>query len=226
MNWNDSGYLLSKNKYNENSIIVEIFTKNHGKYSGIIFGASSKKIKSYLEIGNKLHINYTSKNHGRIGYFKPEILNATTPLYFDNRKKLMCIASAMNLIKLVTVEAQESSNIYHLIDDFFDILSAENWAKHYVFWELELLKLVGFDLELKKIVNRETINNEKQYFVQNNFEKKIVPNFLVEVDDKKIDKKNLIKGLNLVGDYLDKNILKPNNINYPTSRLDFINILK
>ena len=71
MNWNDSGYLLSKNKYNENSIIVEIFTKNHGKYSGIIFGASSKKIKSYLEIGNKLHINYTSKNHGRIGYFKP-----------------------------------------------------------------------------------------------------------------------------------------------------------
>jgi DNA repair protein RecO (recombination protein O) len=226
MNWNDSGYLLSKNKFNENSIIVEIFTKNHGKYSGIIFGASSKKIKSYLEIGNKLHVNYTSKNHGRIGYFKPEILNATTPLYFDNRKKLMCIASAMNLIKLVTVEAQESSNIYHLIDDFFDILSTENWSKHYVFWELELLKLVGFDLELKKIVNKEIINNEKQYFVQNNYEKKIVPNFLVEVDDKKIDTKNLIKGLKLVGDYLDKNILKPNNINYPSLRLDFINILK
>ena len=58
------------------------------------------------------------------------------------------------------------------------------------------------------------------------FEKKIVPNFLVEVDDNKIDKKNLIKGLKLVGDYLDKNILKPNNINYPSSRLDFINILK
>ena len=126
MNWNDSGDLLSKNKYNENSIIVEIFTKNHGKYSGIIFGASSKKIKSYLEIGNKLHINYTSKNHGRIGYFKPEILNATTPLYFDNRKKLMCIASAMNLIKLVTVEAQESPNIYYLIEGHIGKYHNEN----------------------------------------------------------------------------------------------------
>jgi len=70
MNWNDSGYILSKNKYNENSIIVEIFSKNHGKCSGIIFGGSSKKIKSYLEIGNKLHVNYTYKNQGRIGYFK------------------------------------------------------------------------------------------------------------------------------------------------------------
>jgi DNA repair protein RecO (recombination protein O) len=226
MNWNDSGYLLSKNKYNENSIIVEIFTENHGKCSGIIFGATSKKIKSYLEIGNKLHINYASKNLGRIGYFKAEILNATTPLYFDDQKKLMCIASAMNLIKLLTVEAQESSNIYYLIDNFFNILSSENWTKKYIFWELELLKLVGFDLELKKIVNEEIINNEKKYFVQNSTEKKIVPNFLVEINDKKIDKINLIKGLKLVGDYLEKNILKPNNINYPLSRLDFINILK
>ena len=226
MNWNDSGYLLSKNKYNENSMIIEIFTENHGKCSGIIFGASSKKIKSYLEIGNKLHINYTYKNPSRIGYFKPEILNAITPLYFDNRKKLMCIASAMNLIKLLTVEAQVSSNIYYLIDSFFNTLSSENWTKKYIFWELELLKLVGFDLELKKIVNEETINNEKKYFVQNSFEKKVVPNFLVKINDKKIDKINLIKGLKLVGDYLEKNILKPNNINYPLPRLDFINILK
>ena len=33
-------------------------------------------------------------------------------------------------------------------------------------------------------------------------------------------------GLKLVGDYLDKTILKPNNINYPNSRLLFINSLK
>jgi DNA repair protein RecO (recombination protein O) len=226
MNWNDSGYLLSKNKYNENSIIVEIFSKNHGKCSGIIFGGSSKKIKSYLEIGNKLHIDYTYKSQSKIGYFKVEILSAITPLYFDDRQKLMCIASAMNLIKLVTVEAQENINIYYLIDDFFNNLYSENWTKKYIFWELELLKLVGFDLELQKIVDEEIINNEKQFFVQNSFEKKIVPNFLVEIDDKKIDKTNLINGLRLVGDYLDKNILKPNNINYPLSRLDFINILK
>ena len=132
----------------------------------------------------------------------------------------------MNLIKIVTVEAQNNPSIYYLIDNFFNILLSENWTKEYIFWELELLKLVGFDLELKKIVNEEIINNKKKYFVQNNFEKKIVPNFLVEVNNEKIDKINIIKGLKLVGDYLDKNILKPNNINYPSSRLDFINILK
>ena len=42
MNWNDVGFLISKNKYNENSLISEIYTKNHGKVSGIIFGGTSK----------------------------------------------------------------------------------------------------------------------------------------------------------------------------------------
>jgi len=50
MNWDDTGFLLSKNKYNENSIIAEVYTEKHGKISGIIFGGTSKKIKNYLQV--------------------------------------------------------------------------------------------------------------------------------------------------------------------------------
>ena len=45
MNWDDTGFLLSKIRYNENSLIAEIFTKEHGKVSGIIFGGTSKKLE-------------------------------------------------------------------------------------------------------------------------------------------------------------------------------------
>ena len=38
MNWIDQGFLLSKNRYNENSIIAELYTLDRGKVSGIIFG--------------------------------------------------------------------------------------------------------------------------------------------------------------------------------------------
>ena len=38
--------------------------------------------------------------------------------------------------------------------------------------------------------------------------------------------KTLLKGLKLVSDFLEKNILKPNNLNYPISRSQFINLLK
>ena len=35
MKFEDKGFLLSKNKYNENSAIAEFFTENNGKVSGI-----------------------------------------------------------------------------------------------------------------------------------------------------------------------------------------------
>ena len=226
MNWDDTGYLLSKNRYNENSIIAEIFTERHGKVSGIIFGGTSKKVKNYLQIGNKLYVNYNTKNVSRIGYFKIEILHALTPLYFDHSQKLSCIASAMNLIKILTADSQSNKKIFDIITKFFTILNLENWIKEYIFWELELLKLLGYDLELKNIVKKEIVDDKINYYVKSVTEKKIVPNFLIEKNLDKIDLKNLLKGLKLVSDYLEKSILKPNDINYPTSRLHFINLLK
>ena len=225
MNWDDTGYLISKNRYSENSIIAEIFTENYGKISGIIFGGTSKKIKNYLQVGNKLHVNYNTKSINRIGYFKIEILKALTPLYFDHSQKLSCIMSAMHLVKSLTAESQANSKIFELINYFFHILNSNNWIKEYIFWELELLKLLGYDLELKKIVEKEIIDNQINYFVKSANEKKIVPSFLID-DDVTVNIKNLKSGLKLVSDYLEKSILKPNNISHPSSRLHFVNLLK
>ena len=156
MIWDDTGFLLSKNRYSENSLIAEIFTENHGKIPGIIFGGTSKKIKNYLQIGNKIHVNFNSKSENRIGYFKIEIQEALTPLFFDNKKKLSCIINAMNLIKLLTAESQKNSNLFKLIENFYTLLKKTNWIKNYIFWELELLKVLGYDIDFKTLVEKRT----------------------------------------------------------------------
>ena len=226
MNWIDEGYLISKNNYNETSIIADIFTKEHGKCSGIIFGGTSKKIRNYLQIGNKLHINYNYKNEGKTGYFKVEILKANTPLFFDDKKKLMCISSAMSLVKLLTVEFQKNYKVFENIEIFFNNLSSKNWLKNYIFWELNLLKFLGYDLNLENIVTSENINNQLKYTVKSSSAVKQVPNFLVDKNEEDINFDTLLLGLKLVTDYLQKSILIPNNISQPHSRINFINILK
>jgi DNA repair protein RecO (recombination protein O) len=226
MNWIDEGFLINKNRYSENSLIAEIYTKDRGKISGIIFGGTSKKIKNYLQLGNRLHINYNSKSENRIGYFKVEILNAYTPLYFDHKQKLSCITSAINLIKILTAESQVNIKVYNLIHDLFIILKDKEWLKKYIFWELDLLKIIGYDLELENFVEKDIVENKTIYYASSSNEKKYVPNFLIEKELEVDDVKTLLTGLKLVGDYLDKTILKPNNLNYPNSRLLFINSLK
>ena len=226
MIWDDTGFLLSKNRYNENSLIVEIFTRNHGKVVGIIFGGTSKKIKNYLQIGNQLYTNYNSKSENRIGYFKIEIQNAYSPIYFENPKKLNCVNSAMHLIKLLTADAQVNTKVFDLINQFYKFISGTHWLKEYIIWELELLKVLGYDLKLESIVNKELKNDEIMYFASSSKEKKNVPNFLIDKNKKENDLKTLLKGLKLVGNFMDKTILKPNNLNLPLSRIHFENSLK
>ncbi|MDC3008295.1 DNA repair protein RecO [Candidatus Pelagibacter sp.] len=226
MTWDDEGFLISKNKYSENSLIVEIFTKNHGKTSGIIFGGTSRKIKNYLQLGNQLQVNYSSKTENKIGNFKIELLKAYAPIFFNNYRKLLCIFSAFQLIKILTAESQKNIKIYGLIENFYILLKKENWIRNYIFWELELFKIIGYDLELKNLVKKELINNEVKYLVKSTKEKKIVPNFLIDNNQDFLNEEILIDGLRLVGDYLEKSILRPNNINYPLSRLRFLNTFK
>ena len=226
MMWDDKGYLISKNRYNENSLIAEIFTENHGKVTGIIFGGTSKKIKNYLQIGNKIYLNYNFKSENKIGYFKIEILSALSPLYFDDKKKLSCITSAMNLIKILTAESQKNKNVYKLIDNFYIILNSSNWIKKYIFWELELFKILGYDLDLNYLIEKKIEDSEIRYITKSHLEKKTIPNFLIDKSEKIEDIKSLLEGLRLVGDYLEKTILKPNNLNFPISRVNFVNTLK
>jgi len=226
MYWSDCGYLLSKNKFGENSLISEFFTESHGKISGIIYGATSKKIRNYLQIGNKFHINYNSKNENKLGYLNIEIERILTPLFFEDKKKLSCIVSSMNLVKLLTVDNQSNTNIFKLIEKFFSFLENKNWINKLIFWELELLKLIGYDLELKNIVKEEIIDNKKLYFVITSNEKKYIPNFLVEKNNEIVDFTQMFNGLKLISDYLEKSILRPNNISHPKSRIEFLNTIK
>ena len=226
MSWSDTGYLISKTKYNENSSIVEFYTKAHGKSTGIIFGSTSKKIKNYLQIGNKFFLNYISKNDNKIGYFKVEILKAFGPYFFEDKQRLLCLTSSLKLIKILTVEAETNEKIFNLLDALFEILINDEWIKKYIFWELNLLKYTGYDLNLEKIVKTEITDEKKRYFVESKTEKKYVPSFLIELDLDENNLNNLIAGLVLVGDFLDKSILRPNNLIYPIDRTNFINSLK
>ena len=81
-------------------------------------------------------------------------------------------------------------------------------------------------MRFKDLVVKQNINNQISYISRSSSEKKIVPNFLIEINHEIESKDNLINGLNLIGDYLDKSILKPNSLSHPISRQQFISSLK
>ena len=106
MQWQDEGYLLSKKNFNENSLIIEVLTLDHGKYNGIVYGGLSRKHKKNFQIGNKIMINWKSKSENKMGYFNIELLKPISPLFFDDKKRSICILSASSILKILLPERQ------------------------------------------------------------------------------------------------------------------------
>ncbi len=224
MKFEDKGFLLSKHKYNENSAIAEFYTEKNGKISGIIFGATSMKIKSFLLTGNHFSIQFNSKNQNRAGYFKVEIDKIFTPFYLNDKIKLNCILYSLNLIKILTVENQTNINIYRQIYKLFELLNENDWIKKFIFWELEVIKLVGYDIDFNNYIDVKNLNKNDGYISTLDGSKEI-PVFLVRRDDVRTNSDEIKDGLKIVGDFLNKSVLMPNNINFPLSRNEFTKLI-
>ena len=227
MEWKDEGYLLSKNNYSENSVIIEVFTLNHGKCPGIVYGGTSRKIKNYLQLGNKIHVNLKTKNESRLGYFKIEIIDPISPFFFDDNKKINCLISSLNLLKTVLPESLSYNSIYILFSNFLSELKFSNsWIIHYIFWEMNLLKKIGFDMNLASNYVTKSHNKKKMVTVNIDNENISVPSFMIDKKFENIDTKSIYSALTFIGKFLKKNILTPNNLNYPISRIKLENYFK
>tara|TARA_B100000378_G_scaffold154156_1_gene124390 strand:+ start:74 stop:649 length:576 start_codon:yes stop_codon:yes gene_type:complete len=156
MYWKDEGYLLSKHNYDENSIIIETFTLDHGKYTGIVYGGSSKKQKRNFQVGNKILLNWKSKNQNRSGYFNVELIKPISPFFFDDKKRSICILSATSILKMLLPERQTNKKIYISFENMLKNLSSDNWIKLYINWELSLIKELGFETSNKINHNDDT----------------------------------------------------------------------
>ena len=190
MDWSDEGYLLSKYNYDENSIIIETFTLNHGKCTGIVYGGASRKQKRNFQIGNKIFLNWKSKNSEKSGYFSVELINPVSPIFFDDKERSFSILSATSILKILLPERQINKKIYNSFELMINDLNSKNWINNYIYWELTLIKELGF--EIPEINSR--------------YSKKL--NYKNEVREALIFNKKLIM----------ENFIIPNKLKFPLSR--------
>ena len=219
MNWEDECYLLSKRKFRENANIINIFTPNRGRVAGIVYGGNSRKIRNYLQVSNKLFVFNNSKNDNRIGYFKTELINPISPNYFDDKKRTSALISLCSLLNSLLPESQPYMNIYKSFEKFIKILNLDNWIILYIFFEINLIKELGYDTNLNMFNDSiDNINDVKKIKIDEyNYE---VPNFLIKQEvPNEITKLLIKKSLIFTRSVLLNKFFIPNNLIFPKSRI-------
>ena len=199
MYWQDEGFLLSKNNYSENSIIIEVFTLNHGKYSGIVYGGSSRKQKKNFQIGNRISLNWISKGHNKNGYFNVELIEPISPYFFDSKKKITCIMSSSSILKILLPDRQINKSIFHSYKLMLNNLYSLNWIYNYIFWELDLIKNLGYEVNFSETSLK-------------------IPNFFLKHKNVGCANKDIKEALIFNKNLLLNNFITPNKLKFPLFR--------
>ena len=215
MYWKDEGYLLFKSNYSENSILIETFTLNHGKYTGIVYGGSSRKHKKNFQIGNKILLNWKSKSENKTGYFNIELIKAISPPFFDDKKKAVCILSASTILKILLPERQVNKKIFNSFEKLLDELNSKDWIKSYINWELLLIKELGYEINF---ANKIKMSNKVKSSIELNNKYFEIPKFLLNNNENKISNNDIREALIFNKNIIMENFILPNQLRFPLSR--------
>ena len=218
MIWEDECYLLSKRKFRENANIINIFTLKKGKIDGIVYGGNSRKIRNYLQISNKLLVLHNSKGENKIGYFKTELIKPISPLYFNDKERTSALISVCSLLNVLLPESQPNKKIYQSFENFINSIHLKNWFFLYIFFELNMIKELGYDPNLIQFNNyNKSIEINKIKIDGYIYE---VPFFLISKKIPENFNNNLIrKSLYFTRQILQNKFFTPNNILFPKSRV-------
>ena len=53
MDWSDEGIILSARKHGESAAILSLFTRAHGRHSGLVHGGAGRRKRGLLQPGNE-----------------------------------------------------------------------------------------------------------------------------------------------------------------------------
>ena len=233
MSYWDEGIVLYNTKYKERSELITIFTKDHGLYRGLVYTTSKKKIP---DIGSVVKI--FKKSNKSTGLCVIELESSYSPyLYiFDSSNKVFTMQAQLNLISAGINEGDFNINFYDLSLHFIYNIKLENWYYIYINWELNLIKLLGFGLDLSVCALTGATDNlyyaspitgkvcTKEAGAKYHDKLLVIPKFLRD-HNYDLSTNDYIEGLYFTEVYLKKSFSSVNKI-MPNIRLNLIELIR
>jgi len=238
MDWTDSAIVMNVRPHGENNAVLEVFTREHGRYLGLVRGGRSRKIRPALQTGNLLSVEWRARLSEHLGFFVVELEKPYASAVFDDRLALSALGSLAILAALMADRDPHPAlfDIGKLFLDHLDDISI--WPQLLVRWELRLLVELGVGLDMAQCAATGT--KENLIYVSPKSARAVsaeagepykdrllrLPSFLRGDGIHKADPGDIMDGFALTGHFLETNVFHQRNQPLPTARQDFLRLLE
>jgi DNA repair protein RecO (recombination protein O) len=148
MEWTDSAIVLSSRPHGESAAIADLFTREHGRHSGLVRG---NKARVLLQPGNGLMAQWRARLPEQLGSYALELAQARAGALMETREALGGLNAFTAVAAAALPEHQVHTPLFDAAGILLDAMAGEDfahWGPLYVRWESGLLEALGFGLDL------------------------------------------------------------------------------
>lgn len=158
MEWRDQGILLWVRRHGESSAVAEFLTANHGRHAGLVKGGSRPPISGTLQPGAQVALTWNARLPEHLGTYKVDLLRARAAEIMTSRIALAALNVISAMIVQFTPERESVPATYEASLGLLDAIGDANpyWPIAYAKWEIELLRAIGYGLDLSRCASTGT----------------------------------------------------------------------
>lgn len=151
MTFTDHGIVLDAKAHGETHAVVHVFTEEHGRWAGLVFGGQGRRMRPVLQPGNEVKAEWKGRGEDSLGFFALEMIRARAGEVMGDRLSLAGLSAACATALACLPEREAHARAYGamavLLDNLGDL---DLWPALMARWELGLLAELGFGLTLDR----------------------------------------------------------------------------
>ena len=238
MEWSDEAIILAARPHGEGHAVVDLFTPERGRWAGLVFGGSGRRMAPIVQPGNSVQAVWQGRLEESLGNFNLELTVPRAAHVMQERLCLAGLSAACAMAVACLPEREPHENTYRamevLLSNFEDL---DIWPALMARWELGLLGDMGFGLTLDRCVATGSRDNlvyvspksacavSKEAGAPYKDKMLMLPPFL-KGDGGDISLGSALEALNTTGYFIETRILHLINQTLPEARIRVISLLQ
>jgi DNA repair protein RecO (recombination protein O) len=160
MHWTDAAVVLGSRPFSETGAVAEVLSHVHGRYSGLVHGGASRRIRPLLQQGNRVQATWRARTSDNLGSLALEPDDLRAGRLMDDAAALEAASAACALASLALPEREPHQAVYEGLEALLAGLeSTELWPALLVKWEAGLLADLGYGLDLSRCALTGALDN-------------------------------------------------------------------
>ena len=236
MQWEAEALVLAARPHGESSAIVDVFTRDYGRFGGLVRGGNSRKQRPILQPGNMVVATWRARLSEHLGSMTVDAGRAHAAEAMSDPLLLAGLSSLCALLQ-VTAERQAYPRLYDTVQVVlggFD--KPDIWLPILARFELALLEETGFGLDLSCCAatgetedlayvsprsGRAVSRAAAQPYLDKMF---VLPQFLLD-PSAQAEMPDMLRAFELSGHFLERRVYLPNNFKMPPARRRLMDML-